>query len=74
MSPKPHRGPGQNGVTAELIRAALPWLIRWMILVWQWPVAILHVAQSWKDGIITILSKIGESPFQQYLATALSIF
>ena len=39
MSSKLHRAAGQDGVTAELIRAALPWLITSITLVWQWTVA-----------------------------------
>ena len=33
MSSNLHRSPGDDGVTAELIRAALPWIITWMILI-----------------------------------------
>ena len=55
---KLHRSPGEDGITAELIRAALPWLISWVLLIWQWTVACAHVAQSWKDGIIITLSLI----------------
>ena len=50
-----HRSPGEDGITAELIRAALPWLITWILLVWKWTVACAHVAQTWKDGIIITL-------------------
>ena len=57
MSSKTHRAPGLDGITAELIRAALPWLITWMILVWQWTVACAQVAQTWKDGIVITLYK-----------------
>ena len=53
MSSKLHRSPGQDGITAELIRAALLWLITWLIVLWEWSVVCAHVAQSWKDGIIT---------------------
>ena len=52
MSPKLHRAAGQDGITAELIRAALSWLITFIALVWQWMVACAHVAQTWKDGMI----------------------
>ena len=47
MSSKLHRAPGQDGITAELIRAALPWLFTLMVLVWKWTVACAHVAQTW---------------------------
>ena len=52
MSSKLHRAAGQDGITAELIRAALPWLSIFITLVWQWTVACAHVAQTWKDGMI----------------------
>ena len=54
---KLHRSPGEDGITAELIRAALPWLISWVLLIWHWTVACAHVDQSWKDGIIITLFK-----------------
>lgn len=28
-----------------------------MIILWEWMVARAHVAQSWKDGVITTLFK-----------------
>ena len=57
MSSKLHRAAGQDGITAELIRAALPWLITSIALVWQWTIACAHVAQTWEDGIIITPSK-----------------
>ena len=62
MSSKLHRAAGQDGITAELIRAALPWLTTVITLVWQCTVACAHVAQTWKDGmIITLYKKLDPS-------------
>ena len=67
MSSKLHRAAGQDGITAELIRAALPWLITFITLVWQWTVACAHVAQTWKDGmIITLFKKADPSKAVNY--------
>ena len=57
MSSKLNRAAGQDGITAELNRAALLWLITFITLVWQWTVACAHVAQTWKDGMIITLFK-----------------
>ena len=57
MSPKLHRGPGQDGVTAERIRVALAWIASGFILIWTWTVACTHVAHTWKDGVIITLFK-----------------
>lgn len=57
MSAKLHRSAGLDGITAELIRAALPWLIGLFIMIWKWTVAAAHVAQTWKDGVIITLFK-----------------
>ena len=51
MSSKLHRAAGQDGITAELVRAALPWLTTFITLVWQWTVACAHVAQTWKEAV-----------------------
>ena len=65
-SSKLHRASGNDEITAELIRAALPWLITWMILIWKWTVACAHVAQTWKDGVtIALFKKKGPSPVRQ---------
>ena len=67
MSSKLHRAAGQDGITAELIRAAMPWLIALITLIWQWTVACSHVAQSWKDGmIITLCKKLDPSKAVNY--------
>ena len=58
---------GQDGITAELIRAALPWLITFITLLWQWTVVCVHVAQAWKDGmIITLFKKLDPSKAVNY--------
>ena len=57
MFSKLHRAAGQDGITAELIRAALPWLITFITLIRQWSVVCVHVGQTWKDGMITTRSK-----------------
>ena len=62
MSPKLHRASGQDGITAELIRAAMPWLIPFITLIWQWTVVCAHVAQTWKDGMIITLFKKLDPP------------
>ena len=43
MSSKLRRSPGLDGITAELIRAALPWLVTLMILIWKWKIGRAHV-------------------------------
>ena len=58
MSSKLHRAAGQDGITAELIRAALPWLIIFVILGWRWSLACAHVAHAWKSTVIAALYKI----------------
>ena len=55
MSSELHRAAGPSGITAELIRAALPWLLTFLNLVWQGSVACANVAQAWKHGVITTL-------------------
>lgn len=57
LSAKLHRSAGEDGITAELIRAALPWITTWMIILWKWMAACAHVVQSWKGGVITTLFK-----------------
>ena len=57
MSSKLHRAAGQDGIAAELIRAALPWLMTFVTLVWQWSVVCAPVAQTWKDGMVITSSK-----------------
>lgn len=52
MSAKLNRSPGADGITAELVRAALDWLVIWFIMIWKWTVVAAHVAQTWKDGVI----------------------
>ena len=67
MSSKLHRAAGQDGITAELIRDALPWLIIFITLVRQWTVACAHVAQTWKNGmIITLFKKADPSKAVNY--------
>ena len=67
MSSKLHRASGQDAITAELIRAALPWLITFITLVWRWTVVRVHVAQTWKDGmIITLVKKLDPSKAVNY--------
>ena len=52
---------------AELIRAALPWLITFITLLWQWTGVCVHVAQTWKDGmIITLFRKADPSKAINY--------
>jgi Reverse transcriptase (RNA-dependent DNA polymerase). len=34
--------------------------MNWFLIVWQWTIACLHVAQSWKDGIVIPLFKKGD--------------
>ena len=59
MKSKLNKSPGGDGVTAELIRAAVPCLRCWLPVVWTWMVYRLHVAQSWKNGmIIALVTKI----------------
>ena len=67
MSSKLHRASGQDGITAELIRAALAWLVTFITLIWQWSVVCVHVAQTWKDGMtITLFKKLDPSKAINY--------
>ncbi len=57
MSAKTNKACGTDGLTAELIRAAIPWFVTWFYILWSWMTYSCHVAQTWKGGLLITLYK-----------------